>query len=214
MAMKNLVKGIVAVCAVGILMVNLLFPTVASAKNDNKNNGNTGVGQTQVHIHHVSGITANKGSVTVTMEDGTKYSGTLTGSTLTLEMGTTENGFDIAKGEALTVSYATGDGKTGLLTITHKEGNGDKIKNEHDEGLNNFNGTYSVDGQNNEEETVEEETVEEEVPLAEAPEVEIEEEDVPLADLPKTGDPFVVMFGVMAALSGSGVATLLLKKKF
>ena len=57
-------------------------------------------------------------------------------------------------------------------------------------------------------------TPEEEVPLAEEPEVEIEEEEIPLSDLPKTGDPFVVMFGVMAALSGSGVVTLLLKKKF
>ena len=155
MAKKNLVKGIVAACAALVLMVNILFPTVASAKNENKKNGNTGVGQTQVHIHHVSGITANKGSVTITMEDGATYSGILTGSTLTIEMNSTDNGFDIAKGESLTVPYATADGKTGMLTITHKEGNGDKIKDEHDQGLNNFNGTYTVDAPEAEEPVVE-----------------------------------------------------------
>ena len=126
-------KRILAVC-MSVLLVATMAYLPAEAKT----------GQEQVHIHHVGGITKNKGTVTIEMPDGSTLTGTLTGSTLTFDMDSTENGFDIGKDESLKVPYTTGDGKSGELTITHKEGNGTNIGDEHDQGLNNYNGKFST----------------------------------------------------------------------
>ncbi len=62
-----------------------------------------------------------------------------------------------------------------------------------------------------EEPPVEEPPVEE-PPVEEPPVIEIPDEDIPMADVPKTGDA-TVLYAVLTALSGTGLAALGLKKK-
>lgn len=126
---KNLRKVISPVIVLALLISVMSVSALAA----------TGTGQTQVHIHGVGGIAPNKSEVIIIV-DGQEYAGTLQGSKLTIEMDSTDNGFDFAKGESMDVEYRAGD-QTGTLTLTHKEGNGNNIGKEHDQGLNNFNGT-------------------------------------------------------------------------
>lgn len=105
-----------------------------------------GVGQTQIHIHMKDEkIGENKDSITIVV-DGQEYQGVINGSKIEIEMNTTENGFNFAKNESLDIDYYNNsDGTNGTITITHKEGNGNNIHNEHDKGLNNFNGVLKTD---------------------------------------------------------------------
>ena len=261
MAKKKFVSSFLTICLAVALAVTFLIPSAAlaaSAKNSN---------QTEVHIHRLSGITVNKGSVTITLPDGTSYTGMLTGSTLTLDIGSPDNGFHIDKNETLTVSYTTSDNRSGVMVISHKEGNGTNIPKEHDKGLNNYNGSYTE----NVPATTTQQVVpttqptvpttlpaaptvqptvpttlpaapttqptvpttlpaapttqpvvpttlpniqipDEDIPLDEIPDIVIPDEDVPLDENPKTADPALLLFA-SAALSGSGLGLLLLKKK-
>ena len=261
MAKKNFVRGFLTICLAVALAVTFLIPSAAlaaSAKNSN---------QTEVHIHRLSGITVNKGSVTITLPDGTSYTGMLTGSTLTLDIGSPDNGFHIDKNETLTVSYTTSDNRSGVLVISHKEGNGTNIPKEHDKGLNNYNGSYTESVPTTTTQQVVPTTQpvvttlpaaptvqptvpttlpaapttqpvvpttlpniqipdedipldeipdivipDEDIPLDETPHIDIPDEDVPLDENPKTADPALLLFA-SAALSGSGLGLLLLKKK-
>lgn len=105
-----------------------------------------GVGQTQIHIHMKDEkIGENKDSITIVI-DGQEYHGVISGSKIEIEMNTTENGFNFAKNESLDIDYYNNsDGTNGTITITYKEGNGNNIQNEHDKGLNNFNGVLKTD---------------------------------------------------------------------
>jgi len=131
---KNMRKIIVTITTLALLIGLMSVSALAAPGN--------GTGQTQVHIHGVEGLAPNKSEVVIIV-DGKEYSGTLQGSKLTLEMDSTDNGFDFGKDESMEVGYRVGD-ETGTLTLTHKEGNGNNVGKEHDEGLNNFNGTVNA----------------------------------------------------------------------
>lgn len=130
--------------------------------------GNTGVGQTEAKIHLNEGL--GNGSLTVTI-DGKDYKAVSKGSQITIEMDSTDNGFDIAKGESKTIEYSM-NGVTGSITFGHQEGNGGKIGNEHDSGLNNFRGSVNKPAAEAE---VEETKVEEPKEEVKAEETKVEE---------------------------------------
>lgn len=93
-----------------------------------------GTGQTQIHIHKASGVAENKECFTVTI-NGVQYSAVLAGSVATVEMNTTDNVLGISKDETIEIPFTSSKG-SGVMVVSHQEGNGDK---EHDKGLNNFN---------------------------------------------------------------------------
>lgn len=130
--MAKIFRKMIVTLAVLALLVGVMSVSALAASG-------TGTGQTQVHIHGVEGLAPNKSEVVIIV-DGKEYTGTLQGSKLTIEMDSTDNGFDFGADESMDVGYRVGD-QTGTLTLTHKEGNGTNIGKEHDQGLNNFNGT-------------------------------------------------------------------------
>ncbi len=100
-----------------------------------KSDKNPGTGQTQIHIHGVQGIGSNKDSITVVI-GGVEYQGTIKGSTLVIDMDTTDNTLDIQLGESVDISFKNNtSNKSGTISVSHQEGNGNS---EHDNGLNNF----------------------------------------------------------------------------
>lgn len=151
---KNLRKVISTVIVLALLIGVMSVTALAAPGN--------GTGQTQVHIHGVAGIAPNKSEVVIIV-DGKEYPGTLQGSKLTIEMDSTDNGFDFGADESMDVEYRAGD-QTGTLTLTHKEGNGNNIGKEHDKGLNNFNGTVKQPDPIPENETPTDETPKDETP--------------------------------------------------
>ena len=135
--MAKKMRKLAAMCMALVLLVAMMA-IPAFAKNDDP-----GTGQTQVHIHLDGSIGENKDSVTIIVGEN-EYQGSVQGSKLEIEMGTTENGFDFGAGESMEVGYRNNnDGTTGTITLTHKEGNGNNIGKEHDNGLNNFNGSVN-----------------------------------------------------------------------
>ena len=112
-------------------------------KDKGNGNGNTGTGQTQVHIHFQGegNVGGNKDSITIIVGEN-QYTGSVQGSKLEIEMGSTDNGFDFGANESMEVGYKNNKtGETGTIIMTHKEGNGGNIDKEHDNGLNNFYGS-------------------------------------------------------------------------
>lgn len=83
-----------------------------------------GTGQTQIHIHNVSGVAKNKECFTVTIK-GVQYSAVLTGSVATVEMNTTDNVMEISKDETIEIPFTSSKG-SGVMVVSHQEGNGDK----------------------------------------------------------------------------------------
>lgn len=220
--MKNTIKKIISALVISCLIFSLLT-CAAFAKNDNNNgNGNdqTGTGQTQIHIHGVGEIGDNKDEVTVVI-DGVAYTGTLEGGKLTIDMGTTDNGFDIAPDGSKEITYQNGD-NSGTITVTHKEGNGNNINKEHDKGLNNFNGSVTPNTPPVEPPVNTETPVVPETPVIpyfpifefEEPVVELPEEEVPLADVPRTGDATLLWAALsFLSLAGAGALVPALHKK-
>ena len=67
MAKKNGLAIAMAIC----MLIGAISPIAAAKKDDNT----PGQGQEEIHIHHVGGITENKGRVTLTFEDGSTMTG-------------------------------------------------------------------------------------------------------------------------------------------
>ena len=122
------------VCLLSLIFIlNISFVCVLAANDD------LGTGQSQVHIHGVGDIGNNKDAITLIVGDN-EYQGQLQGSKLTVEMDSSFNGFDFSPDESMEVGYRNGD-VSGILILTHQEGNGNNINKEHDMGLNNFRGS-------------------------------------------------------------------------
>ena len=139
--MNKRFQKIAALSCATALTLSLLTPSAlanGNGKDNGKDKGSTGAGQTAVHIHGVKDIAGNKDEVTITVGDKS-YTGVLKGDKLTIEMGSTDNGFDFGKDESLEIGYKTANG-SGTILIKHQEGNGANIGTEHDKGLNNFKG--------------------------------------------------------------------------
>ena len=100
--MAKKMRRMMALCIALALCIGLMT-VPAFAKND-KNNGNTGTGQTQVHIHLKDNIGSNKDSVTIIV-DGKEYHGSIQGSKLEIEMDSTDNGFDFGKDESMDIEH-------------------------------------------------------------------------------------------------------------
>ncbi|MBO5274614.1 MAG: hypothetical protein J6I45_08385, partial [Clostridia bacterium] len=112
-----------------------LLSTASLAGNDNgKGNAN---GSYTVIVHVDGSIADNKEEVTITLPDGSVYTGEMQGSKLTFSFPTKDNGFTIPAG-GLAVEYSTESGNNGSLSINHQEGNGKDIVDEHDQGANNY----------------------------------------------------------------------------
>ena len=193
--MKQQMTRKAAAFALTAAMMLTLLPGALAApdKDQKKNNDNTGTGQTQVHIHGMSGLTDNKGTVTITVGDK-EYTGTLNGSTLEIEMDSTDNGFDFDQGESMDIGYTTGSGASGTITLEHQEGNGTNIANGHDKGLNNFKGTIKPATPETTPDPTPEttpETTPDSTPET-TPEVEIDEDPVPLAPEVPEAEPVIV----------------------
>ena len=139
--MAKKMRKMFALCMALALCVSMLAATVFASNENSNGQGNTGTGQTQVHIHLDGSIGSNKDDVSIIVGDN-EYHGSIQGSKLEIEMDSTDNGFDFGKDESMDVGFKNNTtGETGTLTLTHKEGNGNNIGKEHDEGLNNFNGS-------------------------------------------------------------------------
>ena len=139
--MNKRFQKIAALSCATALTLSLLTPSAlanGNGKDNGEDKGSTGAGQTAVHIHGVKDIADNKDEVTITVGDKS-YTGVLKGDKLTIEMGSTDNGFDFGKDESLEIGYKTANG-SGTILIKHQEGNGANIGTEHDKGLNNFKG--------------------------------------------------------------------------
>ena len=111
--------------------------------NGNGNHGN-GNGSTKVNIHYMSGLGESNSTFEIIdpNKPGITYTGTLNGSNLSFDMGTTDNGFSFPPDGSYVLKYVNiKTGETGEIILTHKEGNatGD-ITTEPDAGTNNFNG--------------------------------------------------------------------------
>jgi len=140
--MTNTMKKIAATIVVIILTITM-FVTSAFATPESK---------TSVKIHGTSSL-GNKGDViviTVPSENGTKktYRGTLKGDHLDIDMGTTDNYFNVTKsGIVVSFENETTD-ETGTFLLLGKEGNGTHKPNnkepESDNGMNNFDAANIV----------------------------------------------------------------------
>ena len=208
--MNKRFQKIAALSCATALTLSLLTPSAlanGNGKDNGEDKGSTGAGQTEVHIHGVKDIADNKDEVTITVGDKS-YTGVLKGDKLTIEMGSTDNGFDFGKDESLEIGYKTANG-SGTILIKHQEGNGANIGTEHDKGLNNFKGEVKPNpvpstqpsaepsaepsavpsAQPSTEPSAEPsavvEILEDPTPLAPVPEVVLEESPVPLTDLPE-----------------------------
>lgn len=216
--MNKRFQKIAALSCATALTLSLLTPSAlanGNGKDNGKDKGSTGAGQTAVHIHGVKDIAGNKDEVTITVGDKS-YTGVLKGDKLTIEMGSTDNGFDFGKDESLEIGYKTANG-SGTILIKHQEGNGANIGTEHDKGLNNFKGEVKPNPvpstqpsaepstqpsaepstepsaqpsaqpstEPSAEPSAEVEILEDPTPLAPVPEVVLEESPVPLTDLPE-----------------------------
>ena len=180
---KKIMRSLMAVLACMAIVLSALQVPAYAKKDDKK----TGTGQTQVHIHKVGQLGGNGTMVTIYV-DGNAYSGPISGSKLTLEMNSTDNGFDFPKGGSMDVRYSVETGETGTLTLTHKEGNGNNIKDEHDQGLNNFNAEVKPDQAPKDEEPKDEEPKDEE-PKDEEPKDEEPKDEEPKDEEPKDEEP-------------------------
>ena len=200
--MNKRFQKIAALSCATALTLSLLTPSAlanGNGKDNGKDKGSTGAGQTAVHIHGVKDIAGNKDEVTITVGDKS-YTGVLKGDKLTIEMGSTDNGFDFGKDESLEIGYKTANG-SGTILIKHQEGNGANIGTEHDKGLNNYKGEVKPNPvpstqpsaepstqpstEPSAEPSAEVEILEDPTPLAPVPEVVLEESPVPLTDLPE-----------------------------
>ena len=140
--MTNTMKKIAATIVVIILTITM-FVTSAFAAPKSK---------TSVKIHGTSSL-GNKGDViviTVPSENGTKktYRGTLKGDHLDIDMGTTDNYFNVTEsGIVVSFENETTD-ETGTFLLLGKEGNGTHKPNnkdpESDNGMNNFDAANIV----------------------------------------------------------------------
>ena len=140
--MTNTMKKIAATIVVIILTITM-FVTPAFAAPKSK---------TSVKIHGTSSL-GNKGDViviTVPSENGTKktYRGTLKGDHLDIDMGTTDNYFNVTEsGIVVSFENETTD-ETGTFLLLGKEGNGTHKPNnkdpESDNGMNNFDAANIV----------------------------------------------------------------------
>ena len=140
--MTNTMKKIAATIVVIILTITMFItPAFAAPKS-----------KTSVKIHGTSSL-GNKGDViviTVPSENGTKktYRGTLKGDHLDIDMGTTDNYFNVTEsGIVVSFENETTD-ETGTFLLLGKEGNGTHKPNnkdpESDNGMNNFDAANIV----------------------------------------------------------------------
>ena len=140
--MTNTMKKIAATIVVIILTITMFItPAFAAPKS-----------KTSVKIHGTSSL-GNKGDViviTVPSENGTKktYRGTLKGDHLDIDMGTTDNYFNVTeRGIVVSFENETTD-ETGTFLLLGKEGNGTHKPNnkdpESDNGMNNFDAANIV----------------------------------------------------------------------
>ena len=118
-----------------LLVFTMMISCISTRVYANK----PGTGQTEIHIHNVSGVAENKEYFTVTI-NGEQYSAVLTGSVATVEMNTTDNVLGISKDESIEIPFTSSKG-SGTMVVSHQEGNGHQ---EQDEGLNNFK-TVSIE---------------------------------------------------------------------
>lgn len=125
---KKIIGFILSFCMI------FCFSGLAYAKN--------GTGQLEAHLHDLKGICDNKAEVTIIVDDSTSYKAVLTGSTLTVYMGTTNNVFTTGQVLKYEIKSGSNKGETGKITIGEQEGN---QGSEHDKGLNNYKCTYQKD---------------------------------------------------------------------
>ncbi len=118
-----------------LLVFTMMISCISTRVYANK----PGTGQTEIHIHNISGVAENKEYFTVTI-NGEQYSAVLTGSVVTVEMNTTDNVLGISKDESIEIPFTSSKG-SGTMVVSHQEGNGHQ---EQDEGLNNFK-TVSIE---------------------------------------------------------------------
>ena len=118
-----------------LLVFTMMISCISTRVYANK----PGTGQTEIHIHNVSGVAENKEYFTVTI-NREQYSAVLTGSVATVEMNTTDNVLGISKDESIEIPFTSSKG-SGTMVVSHQEGNGHQ---EQDEGLNNFK-TVSIE---------------------------------------------------------------------
>lgn len=125
---KKIIGFILSFCMI------FCFGGLAYAKN--------GTGQLEAHLHDLKGLCDNKAEVTIIVDDSTSYNAVLSGSTLTVFIGNTDNIF--VKDQVLKYEVKSGSnkGETGKITIGEQEGN---QGSEHDKGLNNYKCTYQKD---------------------------------------------------------------------
>ena len=125
---KKIIGFILSFCMI------FCFGGLAYAKN--------GTGQVEAHLHDLKGLCDNKAEVTIIVDDSTSYNAVLSGSTLTVFIGTTDNIFVTGQVLKYEVKLGSNKGETGKITIGEQEGNQDS---EHDKGLNNYKCTYQKD---------------------------------------------------------------------
>ena len=241
MMRKITVLCMVLVFCIGIMTLPVLAANNGNGKENGNGNGNTGTGQTQVHIHMQDGNVGSNGDDVTLIVGDKEYEGNIQGSKLNIEMDSTDNGFDFGADESMEVSYKNNTtGETGTITLTHKEGNGNNIGSEHDNGLNNFNGTVKQPTQPTPTEPpvteppVTEPPVDPPVnppvnPPAPQPQPQPQEEypvmmlnddglvtiddgAVPLADVPRTGD-ISLLWMAMSSLAAGGLILVNKKRK-
>ena len=190
MMRKITVLCMVLVFCIGIMTLPVLAANNGNGKGNGNGNGNTGTGQTQVHIHMQDGNVGSNGDDVTLIVGDKEYEGNIQGSKLNIEMDSTDNGFDFGADESMEVSYKNNKtGETGTITLTHKEGNGNNIGNEKDEGLNNFNGTVKQPTQPTPTEPPVTEPPVTEPPVTEPPVTEPPVTEPPVTEPPVTEPP-------------------------
>ena len=125
---KKIIGFILSFCMI------FCFGGLAYAKN--------GTGQLEAHLHDLKGLCDNKAEVTIIVDDSTSYNAVLSGSTLTVFIGNTDNIFTTGQVLKYEVKSGSNQGETGKITIGEQEGN---QGSEHDKGLNNYKCTYQKD---------------------------------------------------------------------
>lgn len=125
---KKIIGFILSFCMI------FCFGGLAYAKN--------GTGQLEAHLHDLKGLCDNKAEVTIIVDDSTSYNAVLSGSTLTVFIGNTDNIFVTGQVLKYKVKSGSNQGETGKITIGEQEGN---QGSEHDKGLNNYKCTYQKD---------------------------------------------------------------------
>ena len=125
--MAKKMRKLITLCIALAMCISAMTVTAFAGNDKDKDkdkgngNGNTGTGQTQVHIHFQGegNVGGNKDSVTIIVGEN-QYTGSVQGSKLEIEMGSTDNGFDFGANESMEVGYKNNKtGETGTIILTH-----------------------------------------------------------------------------------------------